>query len=443
MGLSSLELWPNLTIADLLDLLIEERESQGKSTRETLRYQTAGIRAALGHLHPAALTSDDLLGYRKERLSGVNPKTGRKLSPATWNREMDELRCAYLLGAQRTRRHTDGRAYVLVRLEERPPDFCKIEGAKRYRKVYLSPDDVERLLEELPPHLRGIFEFLSLSGWRSGAARELRWGQIDRERRVIRPGRQRAKNKRPSPCLITTAVEELLRRQWIAYLERHGKKAPADWKTHFVFSRPDGRPLGEWRTAWQGALRRSGLDQRDPKPCPHDLRHSARKNLRQAGVAEVLIQELLGHSSTEVSRGYDPIGEDDFQAVTRVLDEFQKRQAAARPTEPPAAREARGGRKPKIDDGKLQVVLDALRRVRAGSVRELSDALPAWQVYRLRQALSELEARGQATRTMERSERGGSRDVWRPAGAPGPRVSPSELEKPEDLPEDEGRREQA
>lgn len=432
--MSSLELWPNLTIADLLDLLIEERESQGKSTGKGLVYQTARARAEIGHIHPAALTSEDLLAYRAKRLAEVSPRTGRKISPATWNREMDELRCAYLLAAQRTRRGPDGRAHVLVGLDERPPSFCRIEGAKKFRQVYLSPDDVERLLEELPPHVAPIVEFLALSGWRSGAARELRWGQVDREGRVIRPGRQRARNKRPSPCLITTAVEDLLRRQWHAYLERHEKRAPADWKTHYVFSRADGRPLGNWKTAWKNALRRSGLDQRDPKPCPHDLRHSARKNLRRAGVAEVLIQELLGHSSAEVSRGYDPIGDDDFREVTAVLDDFQKRLETR-----PAARRERGRQKG-VDEGKIQILLDLLRKARTATVRDLHAALPTWQVYRIRELLVEIERRGQASRTMERSPRGGSHDVWRLTRDPGPRVSPSDEE---DRGGGEERREQA
>ncbi|WP_300345206.1 site-specific integrase [Nesterenkonia sp.] len=85
-------------------------------------------------------------------------------------------------------------------------------------------------------------------------------------------------------------------------LERHIQNAEPN-KYGLVFTRPDGEPLdpdADTR-AWKSVLAETGI-QRDV--VLHGLRHTAADLLYLAGVPEDLIQEILGHSSRLVTRGY-------------------------------------------------------------------------------------------------------------------------------------------
>ncbi len=64
-----------------------------------------------------------------------------------------------------------------------------------------------------------------------------------------------------------------------------------------VFARSDGSALRSIRTAWEKAIRRSGI--RDFRF--HDLRHTFASRLVMAGVDIVTVTELLGHKTISVS----------------------------------------------------------------------------------------------------------------------------------------------
>jgi integrase len=89
-------------------------------------------------------------------------------------------------------------------------------------------------------------------------------------------------------------------------LQRWRLVAPAN-EYGLVFARPDGQPIDpdSATKAWPEFLAAAGITKAVRL---HDLRHTAVDLLYEAGVPEVVIQEIVGHSSRSVTRGYKSRG---------------------------------------------------------------------------------------------------------------------------------------
>ena len=64
-----------------------------------------------------------------------------------------------------------------------------------------------------------------------------------------------------------------------------------------VFQR-DGKPIRDFRGAWQGACEQAGLT----GMIPHDFRRTAVRNLTRAGVDRGVAMKLVGHKTESVFR---------------------------------------------------------------------------------------------------------------------------------------------
>src|SRR5439155_27112364 len=128
----------------------------------------------------------------------------------------------------------------------------------------------------------------------------LTWDAIDWEGQVIRIAAADTKGQqaRVFPFGGAAELQALLREQWNA---RQGL---------YVFHR-DGRRIRDFRTAWDNACRRAGLAGR----VPHDLRRSAARDLRRAGVSEGEIMKLCGWKTRAMFDRYNIIDEADLAAA--------------------------------------------------------------------------------------------------------------------------------
>jgi integrase len=169
---------------------------------------------------------------------------------------------------------------------ERAPSVRMLPEPKR-RIRFLSREEAQRLIEELPEHLAEMARFSLATGLRKANVTGLEWSQVDFERRVARVHPDQAKGRR--------AIGVPLNAEAILVLRRQHEKHP-----RFVFTHR-GKPVKNVNTkAWKAALERAGItDFRW-----HDLRHTWASWHVQEDTPLHALQELGGWESVEMVRRY-------------------------------------------------------------------------------------------------------------------------------------------
>ncbi|MES2491109.1 MAG: site-specific integrase [Pseudomonadota bacterium] len=155
------------------------------------------------------------------------------------------------------------------------------------RVRFLTKEEAVRLLAELPDHLRAMVLFSLATGLRQGNVKNLRWAQVDLEKRSAWVQAENAKARRAIPVPLTPDAMQVL----IGQKGQH--------PTH-VFSYK-GKPINQVGTkAWRGALERAGI--KDFRW--HDLRHTWASWHAQNDTPMNVLQELGGWRTSEMVQRY-------------------------------------------------------------------------------------------------------------------------------------------
>ncbi len=142
-------------------------------------------------------------------------------------------------------------------------------------------------------------------GWRKSDLLSLRVRQIDLRLRTIRLDVGSTKNGEGREVAMTAKVAALLEQATAA-------KGPDD----FVLMRPDGKRIKDFRKAWRNLCTRAGL----PHLIVHDLRRSAAKALRAAGVPESVVMSIGGWKTPAMFRRYAIVSSADQRAAMEKLE---------------------------------------------------------------------------------------------------------------------------
>ena len=161
--------------------------------------------------------------------------------------------------------------------------------------------------------LCAMFEVAYTYGWRRGELTTLRVAQVDLEERSIDLNPGETKNDEGRFVGMTTRVHELLA-QCIA------GKSPDD----LVFTRPDGRAVGNFRRAWSKACVAAGT----PGLLIHDLRRSGARNMRRDGVSEKVIMRITGHKTRSMFDRYNIVDPADLRDAAEKIEKGARQRTA-------------------------------------------------------------------------------------------------------------------
>lgn len=89
----------------------------------------------------------------------------------------------------------------------------------------------------------------------------------------------------------------------------------------YVFTREDGKPVRDFRGAWGSACEAAKV----PGLLFHDLRRTAARNLRRAGVAEGVIMKIGGWKTRSVFERYAIVSQSDIRDAMTKLEAEQQR----------------------------------------------------------------------------------------------------------------------
>lgn len=164
------------------------------------------------------------------------------------------------------------------------------EPKRRIR--WLTQDEAQRLMEELPEHLAEAARFTLATGLRQANVTRLEWSQVDLERRVAWIHPDQAKARKAISVPLNTEAVLVLRRQ----AGNHPSRV-------FAYK---GKPVTEVNTkAWRHALKRVGIENFRW----HDLRHTWASWHVQNGTPLHVLQELGAWESVEMVRRYAHLGQ--------------------------------------------------------------------------------------------------------------------------------------
>lgn len=183
------------------------------------------------------------------------------------------------------------------------------------RQGFLADADYEKLVAECAQTglwLRAMLAVGCSFGWRKGEVLGLRVKQVDLAAGTIRLEQGTTKNNEGRTVKMTGDVYTLISACVI------GKQAE-----EHVFTRDDGKPVLDFRKAWDNACERAGV----PSLMFHDLRRTGARNLRRLGVSEGVIQKIGGWKTRSVFDRYNIIDTADLEDAARRLDEKQKARA--------------------------------------------------------------------------------------------------------------------
>jgi len=240
---------------------------------------------------------------------------------ATINREVACLKRMYHLGL----RTTPPKVY-------RVPAFPKL-CENNVRKGFLEDSAYSRLVNASPElWFRTLLEVGRTYGWRKGELLHMRVREVDLLVRTLRLEPGTTKNKDGREVTMTDAVYMLL-------CECVARKQPDD----FVFTREDGTPVRDFRKTWWRACVQARIGKMMCGHCSlpvlatkcgtcdsadqiryqglifHDLRRTAARNLRRAGVAEGVIQKIGGWKTRSVFERYAIVTQTDVADAMRKL----------------------------------------------------------------------------------------------------------------------------
>ena len=252
------------------------------------------IRPFFGNLKAQRLTTDHMDRYREKR-------KGEGRSDSTVNRELSILRTSFHNARKRT-----------------PPKvlsvpYFPIVAETNIRKGFLSDEQYDRLRGELPEELKALFVTAWITGLRRGEITAIQWPQVDFEAGLITLEKGETKNDEPRSVPILDG--DMLDLLTAAKRERDEQWPDSPW----VFSRR-GERIIDFRWSWDEACKRAGV----PDLNFHDLRRTAVRNMRRAGIPQVIRMKISGHKTDSMERRYNIVDAEDLQMAKELLQNRRK-----------------------------------------------------------------------------------------------------------------------
>jgi integrase len=173
------------------------------------------------------------------------------------------------------------------------------------RRRWLTPTELNRLLQALPEPYSSMAEFAVATGLRQANVLGLKWDDLNLLHKTATFKDKVMKNGEPFSIPLNQTAMAVLRRQMGDHQE-------------YVFRRKDGQKLyGVPSKLWSKAVELAGLSNFHW----HDLRHTWASLLRQSGKVDLsLLQELGGWKSEKMVQRYAHLSVEHLSSSAEILD---------------------------------------------------------------------------------------------------------------------------
>jgi integrase len=257
------------------------------------RYLKLDIAPTLGDIPLKALAEEDISRWVKNMETTKSKKTGRVPAPKTIKNRHGFLSGA--LGAAVAKGLISANPAAGRRLPRTTGDATEVDTEDGDMRM-LSRAEFDALMDACAEHYRPLLRFMVASGMRWGEISALKPGDVNREAGTVRVRRA---SKYSSLGYTTGAVKTKRSKRTI--------NVPSDvldaldYTHQYLFVDELGRPVRYHRfkePVWDRAVTEAKLD---PKPTPHDLRHTCASWLLAAGQPMITVSRMLGHESIKMT----------------------------------------------------------------------------------------------------------------------------------------------
>jgi len=301
-----------IKVSELADDLIREyRINRRKSIDDLEARWKLHLKPFFGVLRAVEVTSQLVARY-------IDLRQQEEAENATINRELAALKRMFNLARQSTPPKVQSVPYIAMLKED------------NIRTGFLESKQHDGLAAETGKvglWLRAVFETGYTYGWRHEELLALRVCQVNLVAGTIRLEPGTTKNSEGREVSMTLPVRTLLT-QCV-----HGKG-----QDDYVFMREDGKPVRDFRGTWGKACEAAKV----PSLLFHDLRRTAARNLRRAGVAEGVIMKIGGWKTRSVFERYAIVSQSDIRDAMTKLEAGQQRDNAEAAQEQQAAQKQFG-----------------------------------------------------------------------------------------------------
>jgi integrase len=287
---------------------------------ETAPATLAGYRKStakfLIYLGPAA--DRDISEITRTHIADFRNALAKKISPGTVNFDLKTLRMLF----RSVRR--DG--YIL----ENPAEFAKpVKRDQDQARRPFTVSEVQDILKLADPEWQSLIKFGLYTGQRLADLASLTWSNIDLEKNQIRfVARKTGKT-------VLLPIAGPLRNHILTLPASDDPKGPVHERAYRTLEAQEGR-AGTLSNQFASLLASAGF-----RPQPersgtgkgrngrrtkneisfHSLRHTAVSLLKDAGIPEAVVMELVGHDSQQMSAHYTHVGFPALQRAAAVFPE--------------------------------------------------------------------------------------------------------------------------
>jgi integrase len=275
------------TLQDMLAKIELHYQKKGQRSFKNVKFCWPHIEAGFQFHRAVDIGKDVIEKYQTARL-------GEKAQPSTVNREV---------------------AYVKlgIKLLGLPVPIVEQLRENNVREGFIRVGDFNALLQQIEGEdARDITEFLYNSGWRSREPMEMQWHWLDLDGWTVRLPAEYSKNKKQRILPLEGVLRDIIQRR----IQKRDISCP------YVFHR-NGKAIKSIRKAFAAAAKAIG----QPDLVPHDMRRSAIRNFRKAGLSESDGMKLSGHRTRSVYDRYDIIDETVSREAMKKAQAYAKRES--------------------------------------------------------------------------------------------------------------------
>jgi integrase len=186
------------------------------------------------------------------------------------------------------------------------------KGVKGFKETPNAPylleqNEIARLLEETPDHLKALIACAVYAGLRRSELFHLRWEDIKwntGELHVVSRREHHTKNYESRRIPMNDSLVETLRRH------------PRRLKSPYVFANREGRPYDDLRGSINSAAKRAGIK---GEVKMHQLRHAFCSHALMQGIDPRTVQKWMGHKTLQTTLRYAHVSPDHEKAAIQRL----------------------------------------------------------------------------------------------------------------------------